>query len=395
MPATGADTASIGAGEFELNLGARQGPPTLVPSTALEEALHFARRFKPARDIGDEDLPRCAVHVHAFFIEELAVILEAVGRSLRDFDLLITTDAPAKQQRIEELVRQHQAGSKAARVEVLLTPNQGRNVRPLLIQLYPRLLDYDLALHMHTKRSEHGSVGKEWLGELVDALLGSRDAVMGIRKAFLHHAGLGLVMPRAGDAIRPFVHWGENFPLAVQICDKVFPDRPLTIFSPLVFPPGMMFWFRPAALKLLSEACRTLEPLPAEPLPTDGSPLHAIERLVAHSCEAAGYEWALCGSGRKPITSDGARLSVWEARPDAYLRASASLAAELSAWKRELQDITDLRQQVAALQAHVRELERYVAALHEAERDLRASLSWRLTAPLRRVYGLVRGRRPS
>jgi hypothetical protein len=48
----------------------------------------------------------------------------------------------------------------------------------------------------------------------------------------------------------------------------------------LIFPVGTMFWARTSSLAPLINLGRDWEDYPEEPLPYDGMPLHAIERLL-------------------------------------------------------------------------------------------------------------------
>jgi hypothetical protein len=59
----------------------------------------------------------------------------------------------------------------------------------------------------------------------------------------------------------------------------------------LEFPAGGFFWARPAALMPLHSLGLTLEALPPEPLASDNTLLHALERLPCLSCELMGLRW--------------------------------------------------------------------------------------------------------
>jgi lipopolysaccharide biosynthesis protein len=72
------------------------------------------------------------------------------------------------------------------------------------------------------------------------------------------------------------VGWGENLQHAIKLLpgmEKECEKRELS------FPIGSMFWARPSSIKQLFELGLTWEDYPEEPLPYDGSMLHAIERL--------------------------------------------------------------------------------------------------------------------
>jgi lipopolysaccharide biosynthesis protein len=58
------------------------------------------------------------------------------------------------------------------------------------------------------------------------------------------------------------------------------------------FPAGTMFWARTAALKPLFDVKLEWEDYPTEPVTSDRTILHAIERLLPLVAQHAGYRFA-------------------------------------------------------------------------------------------------------
>lgn len=58
------------------------------------------------------------------------------------------------------------------------------------------------------------------------------------------------------------------------------------------FPVGTMFWCRPMASRPLFELGLSWDDYPPEPLPIDGTILHAIERLLPFIAQHEGYRIA-------------------------------------------------------------------------------------------------------
>jgi len=56
-----------------------------------------------------------------------------------------------------------------------------------------------------------------------------------------------------------------------------------------VCPLGGAFWFRPAALARIFEHGFAYADFPEEPVPIDGTLLHAFERVYPYVCQDAGY----------------------------------------------------------------------------------------------------------
>ena len=90
--------------------------------------------------------------------------------------------------------------------------------------------------------------------------------------------------------------WNENREMAQELAERIgiatLPDH-------FEFPLGTMFWARTAALTPLLELGLSWEDYPPEPLPYDGTILHALERLLPFAVEHAGYEYATTSCARK------------------------------------------------------------------------------------------------
>ena len=293
--AAAAAPAWVEAGDYELNVAGVCGAPTLRPSPGLERCLTL--------DLGGKNPSpseiRLGVHLHAFYLTEADRIIGLLQQALPPFDLLITTDTEAKQHGLGEILARYSSPRWQQRFEIRVIPNWGRNVIPLLRDGVPFLDNCQLVLHLHTKRTIHKTFGPDWLNDLLAGLIGDADRVGALIQAFSADPGLGLVMPIPSELIRPYLNWGANFGTASCLVQALWPGRTLNVQAPLVFPPGMMFWARPAALAPLVGALAVLEPLPPEPLLIDGTPLHALERLTAHACEVAGLRWALAGASNR------------------------------------------------------------------------------------------------
>ena len=105
---------------------------------------------------------------------------------------------------------------------------------------------------------------------------------------FAEDPGLGVVDPRRSDSAR---NWAGDRNLAAALARRMgispLPD------APPGFPVGTMFWARPAALAPLFDLGLDWGDYPPEPLPYDGSILHAIERLLPIVVAHTGYRRAV------------------------------------------------------------------------------------------------------
>jgi|694.fasta_scaffold99818_3 lipopolysaccharide biosynthesis protein len=276
---------------LEDNLFSDQDKVTLVPSAAFERvhALSLTKYSSVSQHATNLDF---AIHLHAHFGQEAIDILNTIADSCIGADLYITYNDYSVRQLILEYVSSCEAVSRYSSLQFVHLPNCGRNVVPLLKLIYELLQGYQVALHLHTKRSSHLDKANAWSKHMISCLAEDRDLVLATLTQFDKDPELGLVIPTAYKAIRPYLGWGGNFVLAKSLAERLSPPILIHESMPLVFPAGMMFWFRPAVYSNLSQTYLTFYGAKGEPLPQDGTDLHAIERLMAFVCESRGFKWA-------------------------------------------------------------------------------------------------------
>lgn len=233
---------------------------------------------------------RVGLHLHVFHPELLEEILERLAFNRTRPRLLLSLPSEAVRAAVVPMLERH--GHPDA--ELIPVPNRGRDLGPLLVELGRRLeLDFDLHGHLHTKKSEHlpERFAGRWRTFLLDHLLGTPSAPMldAVVTAFSQEPFLGLVYPDDPHCLG----WGENHPIAVDLAqrlDLLGSHSGDLQARALDFPVGSMFWARTGALSPLYRHAWGYDDFPEEPLPEDGTLLHAIERLlplIVHSC---GFE---------------------------------------------------------------------------------------------------------
>lgn len=233
------------------------------------------------------DLPTVLVHGHFHYPELLLPFLDLLATNQSPRTLVITTTSNTTVAHVRAICGEHPAGFDA---EVVLVSNRGRNLSSLFSGPVPeRMLDHELVLHVHGKRSPHAhtDIGNRWREYLWRCLLGQLDGFGDqIIEEFARSARLGLVAPED----RHLHDWDLNGLHAKDLLRRLGRTMPLpTHFD---FPLGAMFWARTAALRPFLDAKLTEDDYPAEPLPLDGTSLHAMERLIPLVIEHDGYEYA-------------------------------------------------------------------------------------------------------
>ena len=224
---------------------------------------------------------KVAVHLHLYYFdlaEDFAAYFSCLSKG---FDLYVTVC----EENMEEKVKYAFSNIGAGKVEVVEVENIGRDIAPFFISLKEKIYNkgYDIVGHFHSKKSNDvdEGTGDRWRKYLLANLIGSKQAINDIFEPF-ENKNIGLVF--AEDCHN--VDFGRNKAFSDKLCDAMNIER-LEIAT--LFPLGTMFWARPEALSPLFELNMS-DFLQQEPLPYDGSYMHATERLISHVVTQKGYK---------------------------------------------------------------------------------------------------------
>lgn len=236
---------------------------------------------------------KIAIHAHVFYSDLAPDLADRLRYFPKPYDLLIST--PHRQD--EALLRkQFSALSYLENLDILVTPNQGRDVGPMLYGFGKKLLSYDCFAHIHTKKSVGtNAIGNSWRNYLWNGLLSESEErmlkILGLLNKY------GLVYPRKFPVIDVVdCQWGNNLQRANTLCKEMHIQSPAPDF--VEFPAGSMFWANTQALKPLLEKSFCLEDFELERGQTDNTLIHTIERLLSHIAIAQGYPIALLNNSR-------------------------------------------------------------------------------------------------
>lgn len=222
-----------------------------------------------ALPVDDPAIPDFAIHVHAFYVDDLADDLRDHAAFARASRILVTTDTAAKADQIRRMGQDH-----GLTIETQLVPNQGRDILPFL-----RLFGTDglagqdrIWCHLHQKKSVQTTThGDTWRRFLHRILLGDGDRLSSAL-AQIARPEVGVVAPFEPH----FVPWNDSRRLLPGIADRFRGPLPE---NPLLFPVGNMFWTRADVARRMLTLFGEDHAWPNEPIPTDGTEFHLIERL--------------------------------------------------------------------------------------------------------------------
>lgn len=193
-----------------------------------------------------------------------------------------------------EVAKKCLADSCFASVKFIKKINKGRDLSTYLIDCASLFDSYDYLCFIHDKKSpqlENQQLTRDFFRRCVESMLISREYVINLLNAFETH-------PKFGVAVMPPLNFGpfytsdyfenpgnhEHLTQILKTLDINVPyDR-----NP-VAPYGDMFWCRTAAIRRLFSRKWTYDDLPDEPVPIDGTILHALERIHPFVAQASGY----------------------------------------------------------------------------------------------------------
>jgi FMN phosphatase YigB (HAD superfamily) len=249
------------------------------------------RRWHPktnlvATDHANWDKQKIAICLHIFYADFVAKFAKSLEAFPCDVDVFV---AVSNEQIKQDAQQVFAVIPQVRQLKIVIAPNRGRNFGPLLVEFGKELLNYDLMCHLHSKKSLYsGREQTQWFDYLHQYLMKDRHVVACLLRLFKTNPDLGMYYPTSFWMMPSWVnHW---------TCNKTFAqgfvkDWGIDITENFVnYPVGGMFWARPAAIKQLLETDYQYEDFPAEPLPNDGSWLHALERTVGLLAEKNDYK---------------------------------------------------------------------------------------------------------
>jgi glycosyltransferase involved in cell wall biosynthesis len=228
--------------------------------------------------VGWRDLPAnasVALHLHIFYPDLLPEIMTRLSSNQIRPDLLVSVTNSEVRNLVATELKNY--GGNVAAIE--LVPNRGRDIGPFLTKFGRRILsEYEYVGHVHTKKTatvRDAALGKVWFEFLLANLLGGGSGTMAdaILAAMKVNQSLGMVFPDDPHA----QGWNANRELAEPLAARMGLGALPQYFN---FPVGTMFWARTCALAPLIDLNFQWDDFPPEPLPFDGTILHAIERLL-------------------------------------------------------------------------------------------------------------------
>jgi len=224
-----------------------------------------------------------ALHIHVYYPELLPEILNRLDQNQIRPDLFFSVPNTAINNIVSEMTGDYRSQVK----KIATVPNRGRDIGPFLTDFSSALSqNYEIVGHVHTKKTSgfDEEIIVKWRNFLLENLIGGTYKMAdNIINQMLNDTTIGLVFPDNPDIIG----WDKNLPFARPLAEKLGIEQLPKYFN---FPVGTMFWGRAKALQPLFDLGLKYEDYPTEPLPYDGSMLHALERILPFVVKKMGYK---------------------------------------------------------------------------------------------------------
>jgi len=233
---------------------------------------------------GNREPIRAALHLHLHYTEGVEELLKKIKSSQSRPDLFISVTSEMGKRAVQELL----AKNGLTCCELAVFPNRGRDIGPFLTGFAPKLFsDYEIVGHLHSKKSPHAydDYLENWVEFLEKGLVGNNGEMMdAILAKMASDPSIGIIYPDDPGCFG----WEGNYSYGSDLLKRMgfqSPDKDAS----MNFPVGTMFWVRTAALKPLIDLNLKWEEYPEEPIPIDGSVLHALERIFGMLPELCGF----------------------------------------------------------------------------------------------------------
>ncbi len=237
---------------------------------------------------------RVALMMHIYNFNLIKYCYEYAKNMPEYADIYITTDTEEKAICIEQIF--NKLNNK---IKVIIIQNRGRDVSALLVGLREYIYNYDLVCFVHDKavvQLNYEIKGEAFANQCFENTLATYIYIENIINTFHNNPRLGLLTPPPPQFADYYTTlsakhrgWGDNYKACVELGKKLGLHVNMDYTKYPIAPYGTMFWFRTNALKQLFDIQFAYDDFPKEPIKTDGTILHTIERIYPFVAQENGY----------------------------------------------------------------------------------------------------------
>lgn len=255
-----------------------------------EKCLQFILSTKQSTyTYKNEKLKKIAIVVNLYYKEKVKLY----GQYLNNLPVGITLYIfSSKEETLEESKRYiHYKNTHFIKKE-----NRGRDVSAFLVAFIPYINNYELICFLHDKRENEPWLKPDidkWNENLWTNMIATSEYIGNILELFDDRTEMGMLFPPEpiGEYKTAwfFASWSENFNHCLELARKMHLSADIRLDKPPIAL-GSVFWARKEVLSKLLGMNWRYEDFPDEPMPSDFTISHAIERVFGYIAQDAGYE---------------------------------------------------------------------------------------------------------
>lgn len=244
-------------------------------------------------EVTEEDYKRTVIILHIGYMESV----ETVKDYLKDVPRGITVLIVVLNDTIKECMDAQLEECKNLNYEIrVMSPNRGRDMNALFVTCKDAWEQFDYLCFTHDKRTSGATgaytVGKTFMDILWENTVKSGGYITNVldtlkKDKYLgyltvpapYHAGYFKTM---GDA------WGKSYTVTKELADQLGLSVPIEE-NKQPFALGNGFWCKTDALKDIVNYELKTDDFHAEPMPSDGTISHGLERVMIYAAQNRGY----------------------------------------------------------------------------------------------------------
>jgi hypothetical protein len=315
------------------------GLASVIPDWPLLQEVglepNIAQKVEP---IDEPHGKRLGLICHAYNISPS--FLRWIERVIVDCEppaVVFTTDTTAKQAQLESFLDSMPSALKFSKV--LVCANIGRDVVPFWHALKEISPHADVFLKLHWKLSPHldnflpkssdQMAGDAWSEDLYRTLIPKDRRDLDDLLSLFGTRHLACVYPRPWQPVA-HIHWYSE-PTLIHGAELMrgLNCHQSALLLPLIYPLGNMFYGSVAFFGQFIDHFLGFPDYPAEPVPEDGTVLHAIERIYTMLAACYGYDVATLFPSSAVNSEDKSGVDSAEARRLVIFPVAALLASSM------------------------------------------------------------------
>lgn len=234
---------------------------------------------------------KAVVVIHIFYMDLIEYFSDFIYDIPLPVDIILTTTDEEKGKKLREAFEPRLGN----RLRVIVSEGNGRELAALFVETRDIIKNYDYICFTHDKKSPHNnnqSVSRDFQRLIVENVVDTGKYITNVIEAFDKDENLGLLVPPAplhgGYFASLGRRWTLNFEVVGEFLDSIGVSADLDETKPPLAT-GSSFWCRKEALLPIINMTWEHEDFAPEPMPSDGTVSHALERCFPFVAQSQGY----------------------------------------------------------------------------------------------------------